>query len=146
MSANELWFAFRIPERCLTRSGIFLYLEFVPGLPSKPNNDHELGEEVLLDTIPPAPSSDPMATVLPPTVSGEPVVRRMYVKKRDLDPDEPGGIGYTIGCPGCKAIIKGTTYAIGQSEDCRRRVKEKISQADPETRGSMLRRLGRTNT
>ena len=73
-----------------------------------------------------------MTTALPPTVSGEPVARRMYVKERDLDPDEPGGIGYTQGCPGCRAVIRGTTHAIGHNEKCRRRVKEKIIQGDPE--------------
>ena len=51
----------------------------------------------------------------------------MYVKKKDLGPDD-GGIGYTAGCPGCKALIKGTA-ATGHSGDCRRRVKEKISKS-----------------
>lgn len=92
--------------------------EFVTGVPWKLNKDHEPGEEVLLDIVPPAPPSHPSTTVLPPAMSG------------DLDPDEPGGIGYTGGRPGCKALIKGTT-ATGHNDDCRRRVGEKISQCDP---------------
>ena len=101
---------------------------------------------MLLDTIPPAPSSDPMATVLPPTVSGEPVVRRMYVKKRDLDPDEPGGIGYTEGCPGCEAVIEGTPYAIGHIEDCRPRVRGKLVSVLRELQGSRRRERGKTSS
>ena len=51
--------------------------------------------------------------------------------KADVDPDEPGGISYTEGCPGCRAPAKGTTYAIGHNEDCRRRVNGKVSQSVP---------------
>ena len=90
-------------------------LEFIAGLPWKINKDHEPGEEVFLDTVPPAPSPHPMTPMLPPTVSGEPQVRRMYVKKADVDPAEEHGIGYTEGCPGCKALMKGSAYGVGHS-------------------------------
>ena len=52
----------------------------------------------------------------------------MYVKKADVDPAEDG-IGYTEGCPGCKALMKGTDYAVGHNEGCRRRVREKVGQS-----------------
>ena len=115
------WTVHRVPkERRWTDN-----LSFVMGQPWKHNKINEAGEEVILDTTPPAPSFHPATTVLPPTMYGEPVVRGMYVKEKDLGPDD-GGTGYTGGCPGCKVLIKGTT-ATGHSGECRRMVKEKIS-------------------
>ena len=59
-------------------------LSFVTGLSWKHSKNYEAGEEVVLDTTPPEPSFHPTTTVLPPTMSGEPVVRGMYVEKKDL--------------------------------------------------------------
>ena len=102
-------------------------LELVNCMPWKINKDHEPGEEVFLDIVPPAPSPHPMTPMLPPTVSGEPGVRRMYVKQADVDPAEDG-IGYTEGCVGCVVLMKGKVYAVVHNEDCRMRVKENIGQ------------------
>ena len=41
---------------------------------------------MFLDTVPLAPSPHPMTPMLSPTVSGLPLVRRMYVEKTDVDP------------------------------------------------------------
>ena len=122
-------------------------LEFVIGLPWKINKDHEPGEEVFLDIVPPAPSPHPMTPMLPPTVFGDPHVRRIHVKKEaDLDPAEELGIGYTEGCPGCKALMKGSDYAVGYNEGCKRRVRERLARVLRGLQGSWRREPGKTSS
>ena len=48
------------------------------------------------------------------------------MKTTDLDPSG-GGIGFTEGCPGCRALVMGTKRT-GHDEKCRLRVMESISQ------------------
>ena len=81
-------------------------LSFVIGLPWKHNVNHEVGEEVMLDTDAPEPSYTPMCSPLPPRMLEEPMrdLRGFYVKTPDLDPAS-GGIGFTDGCKCCRAII-----------------------------------------
>ena len=86
-------------------------LSFVTGLLWKHNAQHEEGDEVLLDAQPPAPSDGPAATPLPPASAADPEVRKFHVKTKDLDPAS-GGIGFTGGCPGCKAFVLGMTRAV----------------------------------
>ena len=60
---------------------------------------------------------------MPPRSSEDPKlrdVRQFYVKPYDLDPAD-GGIGYTDGCKGCKAIVYGTERQ-AHSNHCRHRV------------------------
>ena len=92
-------------------------------LPWKHNSRHEAGDEVLLSEEPPTPSLTPEVTPLPPRSSEDPKlrdVRQFYVKPYDLDPAD-GGIGYTDGCKGCKAIVYGTERQV-HSNHCRHRV------------------------
>ena len=84
-------------------------LSFVTGVPWKHNSKHEAGEEVMLDVVPPPPSSTPVSSPLPPRTLEEPCgenVRQFYVTRPDVDP-AGGGIGFADGCKGCKAIIYG---------------------------------------
>ena len=50
----------------------------------------------------------------------ETVPRRVYIKKDDLET-----FGYTVGCPGCISILKGTARQ-AHSEACRKRMEEKL--------------------
>ena len=106
-------------------------LSMISCVPWKHNSRHEAGEEVLLSEEPPVPSMTSEVTAQPPR-SSEDVklrgVRQFYVKPYDLDPED-GGIGYTDGCPGCKAIIYGTASSNprAHSNKCRRRVIETAS-------------------
>ena len=103
-------------------------LSFVTGLPWKHNTKHEAGEEVMLDAEPPAPSLTPVCSPLPPRILEEPFMkdlRQFYVKAPDLDPGG-GGIGFTDGCKGCKAIIYGKSR-VGHDNHCRHRVIETAS-------------------
>ena len=97
-------------------------LSFVTGLPWKHNASHEVGEEVMLDIEPPEPSFTPVCSPLPPRMLDEPMknLRGFYVKIPDLDP-AGGGIGFTDGCKGCKAIIYGKSR-VGHDNHCRHRV------------------------
>ena len=52
-------------------------------------------------------------------------MRQFYVQKSDLDP-EGGGIGFTDGCKGCRAIIYGKAR-VGHHDHCRHRVIETAS-------------------
>ena len=98
-------------------------LSFVTGLPWKHNLKHEVGEEVMLDPEPPVPSDKPVTTQLPPRVQEEPSkdLRGFYVKTTDLDPAVQGGIRFTAGCKGCKAIMFGGK-TVGHEAHCRHRV------------------------
>ena len=102
-------------------------LSFVTGLPWKHNVSHEVGEEVMLDTEPAEPPPTPVCSPLPPRMLNEPIkdLRGFYVKIPDLDP-AAGGIGFTDGCKGCKAIIHGKSR-VGHDNHCRHRVVETAS-------------------
>ena len=102
-------------------------LSFVTGLPWKHNVNHEVGEEVMLDTNAPEPSYTPVCSPLPPRMLEEPMkdVRGFYVKIPDLDPAS-GGRGFADGCKGCAAIISGKTR-VGHEDHCRLRVIETAS-------------------
>ena len=87
------------------------------------NPRHEAGDEVLLSEEPPVPSATPEVTSLPPRSAEDPKirdVRQFYVKPYDLDP-VAGGIGFTDGCKGCRAIMLGTARAARENH-CRHRV------------------------
>ena len=64
--------------------------------------NHEVGEEVMLDTNAAEPSYTPVCSPLPPRMLEDPMkdVRGFDVKIPDLDP-AAGGIGFTDGCKGC---------------------------------------------
>ena len=103
---------------------------FVTGTPWKQNSQHEVGEEVMLDVLgeAPTPSPTPVSSPLPPRTLGEPSVRNVrqfYVHKSDLDP-KGGGIGFTDGCKGCRAIVYGKPR-VGHDNHCRHRVIETAS-------------------
>ena len=95
-------------------------LSFVTGLPWKHNLNHEVGEEVILDLDPPAPSMTPVTTQLPPRGQEDVKkdLRAFYVKIEDLNGEN--GIGFTEGCKGCKAIMfEGSR--VGHEDRCRHR-------------------------
>ena len=99
-------------------------LKLVSGLPWKLNEDHDGDAEVFLNADPPEPSTQPRTSPLPPTMMQEPMnapVRSFYVRAKDVDPMS-GGLGFTVGCPGCKAIINGAPRSIAHNESCRLRV------------------------
>ena len=50
----------------------------------------------------------------------EPVPRKVYIQKEDLEEH-----GYTVGCPGCKSVLRGTTRQ-GHTEGCRKRVEKEL--------------------
>ena len=50
----------------------------------------------------------------------EAVPRKVYISKDDLEIH-----GYTVGCPGCKSVLRGTTRQ-GHTEGCRRRVEKEL--------------------
>ena len=54
------------------------------------------------------------------------VPRNVYIAKEDLE-----RWGYTVGCPGCKSILRGTTRQ-GHSEACRRRIENAIALDNPD--------------
>ena len=101
-------------------------------LPWKHNSRHEAGDEVLLSEEPPTPSTTPEVSPLPPRSAEDPKlrdVRQFYVKPYDLDP-AGGGIGYTDGCKGCRAIVFGTART-SHDNHCRHRViKSAATNAD----------------
>ena len=78
------------------------------------------------------PSATPEVTSLPPRSAEDPKirdVRRFYVKPYDLDP-VAGGIGFTDGCKGCRAIMFGAAKAAHENH-CRHRViKSAATDAD----------------
>ena len=57
-------------------------------------------------------------------VDRETVPRQMYIKIEDLE-----RLGYTVGCAGCKSILKGTTRQ-AHSEACRKRVLAEMGETD----------------
>ena len=50
----------------------------------------------------------------------EAVPRKVYISKDDLEIH-----GYTVGCPGCESVLRGTTRQ-GHTEGCRRRVEKEL--------------------
>ena len=107
-------------------------LSLILSLPWKHNSRHEAGDEVLLSEEPPTPSTTPEVTPLPPRSAEDPKlrdVRQFYVKPYDLDP-AGGGIGFTDGCKGCRAIVFGTART-SHDNHCRHRViKSAATNAD----------------
>ena len=79
---------YRVPaeERCNDN------LSLVTGLHWKHNAENEVGEEAMLDVYAPEPSSNPIGSPLLPRTLEEPmkVVKRFYVKTRELDPSSGG--------------------------------------------------------
>jgi hypothetical protein len=53
-------------------------------------------------------------------VMRETVPRKVAIAKQDLEE-----FGYTAKCPGCLAVLRGTTRQ-GHSQDCRRRMQEEL--------------------
>ena len=54
----------------------------------------------------------------------EAVPRSVFITKDDLEEN-----GYTVGCPGCKAILRGTTRQL-HSKACRKRLEEILQDTD----------------
>ena len=48
--------------------------------------------------------------------------RRFRIRKEDLEK-----FGYTAGCPGCRAVSRGTT-AMNHTEECRKRIAEELGK------------------
>ena len=69
----------------------------------------------------------------------EPQLRGAIPRRMRFDADDLDKYGYTFGCPGCRAKNRGD-IAVNHSEECRRRIEEKIREADPER---YMRTLGR---
>ena len=75
------------------------------------------------DDVPPQPSGHPAVPLDPPYAAAkEEVPRKVYVKTDVLKQ-----IGYTPGCPGCRALQLGRTR-VGHSDACRQRVVETMKQ------------------
>jgi hypothetical protein len=128
VGAKEGVFRPRTVGRVPVEKGWADNLSFVTGLPWKHNSTHEEGEEVTLDVVPPAPSSTPVCSPLPPRTLEEPYlknIRQLYVTRPDVDP-AGGGIGFTDGCKGCRAIIYGKARVV-HDNNCRHRVVETAS-------------------
>ena len=54
----------------------------------------------------------------------EAVPRAVYIRKEDLEE-----FGYTVGCPGCKSILKKTTRQ-AHSEGCRKRLEAELEETE----------------
>ena len=63
------------------------------------------------------------------TVKGKSDYTRRRFRKRKDDLEK---FGYTAGCPGCRAVNRGTTAA-NHSEECRRRIAEKQEKVGDES-------------
>ena len=99
-------------------------LSSVVGMPWKPSKNHDGDKEVFLDENPAEPSSSPMVSPLPPIITEEPIerIRIFYVTAKDVDPNS-GGLGFTDGCKGCRAIIN-RRNPVAHSPECRLKVME----------------------
>jgi len=53
-----------------------------------------------------------------------PVPRRMYIRKEDLEM-----FGYTVNCPGCVSVLRGTARQT-HTDACRRRIEEELKGTD----------------
>ena len=65
----------------------------------------------------------------------EPVPRRAYIHKRDLEK-----FGYTVGCPGCVSVVRGGARQ-AHTEKCRRRLEEEL-KGDREGQGCREKKEG----
>ena len=54
----------------------------------------------------------------------EVIPRKVYISKADLEIH-----GYTVGCPGCKSMLRGTARQ-GHNEACRKRVEKELEGSD----------------
>ena len=61
--------------------------------------------------------------------------RRFRIKKDDLE-----SYGYTAGCPGCRAVNRGTA-AQNHTEECRRRISDKLEKVGDERKNRETERL-----
>lgn len=94
-------------------------LQSLGGSPWKVNPQAEEAEQVMQDEVPSAPLAAPAIPPEPPHVAfREEAPHRVYVKTDVLKQ-----IGYTLGCPGCRALQTGR-MRVGHSDDCRKRAVE----------------------
>lgn len=94
----------------------FDLIKEVAGVPWECSPQSDEAEQVIQDAVQPAPSYNPLIPPEPPhVVFKEEAPRRLYVKTDALKQ-----IGYTSGCPGCRALQAGRTR-VGHSDECRRR-------------------------
>ena len=102
----------------------------IVGMPWKLSKNHDGNKEVFLDENPAEPSSSPMVSPLPPIITEEPIerIRNFYVTAEDVDPNS-GGLGFTDGCKGCRAIINGKN-PVARSPECRLKVMEQAPNND----------------
>ena len=99
-------------------------LSNVIGLPWKLRKHHDGDKEVFLDENPAEPSSSPTVSPLPLIVTEEPIerIRNFYVTSKDVDHNS-GGLVFTDGCKGCRAIINNKN-PVAHSPECRLKVME----------------------
>lgn len=89
------------------------------GYPWKVSPNSDEAEEIMQGDVPQLPSESPVITAEPPRAAmrGD-VPRKLYVKTDVLKQ-----IGYTTGCPGCRALQVGKPR-VGHSDACRHRASE----------------------
>ena len=63
----------------------------------------------------------------------EAIPRQVFITKADLEEN-----GYTVGCLGCKAILRGTTRQL-HSKECRRRLEEILQDTEKARRAKKRR-------
>ena len=69
-----------------------------------------------------------------------PQMREAMPRRMRFDMDDLDKYGFTTGCPGCKATNRGE-FSVNHSEECRRRVEEKMRADVPERYSRTLVRL-----
>ena len=98
-------------------------LQSLGGVPWKPNPQVDESEKVVQDAVPPLPSGSPTIPQAPPhVIFKEEAPRKVYVKTDLLKQ-----IGYTFGCPGCRALQPGRTR-VGHSDECRKRAADAMKE------------------
>ena len=94
----------------------FELIQEVAGVPWKCSPQSDEAEQVVQDAVQPSPSDSPVMPPEPPhVVCKEEAPWRLYVKTDLLKQ-----IGYTPGCPGCRALQTRRTR-VGHSDECRKR-------------------------
>ena len=63
----------------------------------------------------------------------EAIPRQVFITRADLEEN-----GYTVGCPGCKAVLRGTTRQL-HSKECRRRLEEILQDTEKARRARKRR-------
>lgn len=92
----------------------FDFLNTLEGVPWKCNPQADEAEQVIQPDVPPVPADSPVVPPEPPpALLREEAPRKLYVKTDTLKK-----IGYTPGCPGCRALQEGRTR-VNHNDQCR---------------------------